>query len=183
MINSTSIASSSFEFQFIYINRIIDFLGVIFNSLGLVIMINKTLIHPMYNFTWGRTFCNWFVCFLGCGWVQTLNYDQPGGYYQKVYQMYIFCFPLRMVFFASTISDLILILNRYFVITEQKVWLLKISKLTNLAICYVFSVSLYAPLYFAFQLEAVDTNEKFTFKLTDFGQSTMFKGYFYELCK
>jgi len=176
-MNSASTTNSSFELQFLYINRIIGFLGVILNSLGLIIMINKTLIHPMYKFTWGRTFCNWFVCFLGCGWVQTLTYGQPGGYYQKVYQMYIFGFPLRMVFFASTISDLILILNRYFIITEQKVWLLKISKLTNLAICYVFSVSLYVPLYFAFHLEAVGKNEEFTFNLTDLGQSTLFKGY------
>jgi hypothetical protein len=55
--------------------------------------------------------------------------------------------------------------------------LLKISKLTNLVICYVFSVSLFVLLYFAFRLEAVGTNEEFTFKLTDFGQSTIFKGY------
>jgi len=165
-MNFTSIASSSFEFKFNYINRIIGFLGVILNSLGLVIMINKTLIHPMYKFTWGRTFCNWFICFLGCGWVQTLTYGQPGGYYQKVYQMYIFGFPLRMVFFASSISDLILILNRYFVITERKVWLLKISKLANLAICYVFSICIWVPFYFAFHLEAVDTNEEYAFKLT-----------------
>ncbi len=54
---------------------------------------------------------------------------------------------------------------------------MKISKLTNLTICYVFSICLYAPLYFAFHLEAVDTNEEFTFKLTVFGLSAMFKGY------
>jgi hypothetical protein len=139
-------------------------LGMIFNSLGLFIMLNKTLIHPIYNFTWGRTFCYWFVCFLGCGWMQTLNYDQPGGYYQRIY-LYIFAITLRIALFASSISDLILILNRYFVITEQIVWLLKISKLTNLAICYVFSVSLYVPAYFAFRLEL------------DFGQSSMYKSY------
>ncbi len=58
-MNSTSIANSSFELQFLYIKRIIGFLGVILNSLGILIMLNKTLIHPIYNFTWGRTFCNW----------------------------------------------------------------------------------------------------------------------------
>jgi len=110
-------------------------------------------------------------------WVKTLNYDQPGAYYQKVYQTYIFGFPLRMAYSASSISDLMLILNRYFVITERSVWLLKISKLTNLTICYIFSVSLYIPLYFAFGLEAVGSNEEFAFKLTDFGQSAIFKGY------
>jgi len=130
----------------------------------------------MYNFTWCRTFCNWFVCFLGCGWVQTLNYDQPGGYYQRTY-LYIFGITLRIALFASSISDLILILNRYFVITEQRVWLLKISKLTNLAICYVFSVSLYVPAYFSLRLEAVDSNGEFAYKLTDFGQSTVYKCY------
>jgi len=70
-----------------------------------------------------------------------------------------------------------LILNRYFVITERKVWLLKISKLTNLTICFVFSASLYVPPLFAFHLEATSLNEEYIFKLTDFGQSAMFKGY------
>jgi len=109
--------------------------------------------------------------------VQTLDFDKPGGYYERLYQVYIFGIPIRIAFFASSISDLILILNRYFVITERKVWLLKISKLTNLTICYVFSICLYAPLYFAFHLEAVGSNEEFAFKLTDFGQSAIFKGY------
>jgi len=140
-------------------------------------MLNKTLIHPIYNFTWGRTFCNWFVCFLGCGWVQTLNYDQPGGYYQRAYGLYVFGIFIRIAFFASSISDLMLILNRYLVITEQRVWLLKISKLTNLTICYVFSVSLFVAPYFAFRLEAVGSNEEYAFKLTEFGHTTIFKGY------
>jgi hypothetical protein len=109
--------------------------------------------------------------------VQTLDFDQPGRYYQQAYSMYVFAIPIRIAFFASSISDVMLILKRYFVITERRVWLLKISKLTNLAICYVFSVSLYVPLYFAFHLEAVSSNEEFAFKLTDFGQSTLFKGY------
>jgi len=171
------IPNSLYELQFIYVNRIIGFLGVILNSMGLFIMLNRTLIHPMYNFTWGRTFCNWLVCLFDCGWVQTLDFDKPGGYYERLYQVYVFGIPIRIAFFASSISDLMLILNRYFVITERSVWLLKISKLTNLTICYIFSVSLYIPLYFAFGLEAVGSNEEFAFKLTDFGQSAIFKGY------
>jgi len=109
--------------------------------------------------------------------VQTLNYDQPGGYYQRAYGLYVFGIFIRIAFFASSISDLILILNRYYVITEQRVWLLKISKLTNLAICYVLSVSLFAPMYFAFSLKAVGSNEEYAFKLTEIGQNTIFKGY------
>jgi hypothetical protein len=174
---NTSIPNSLYELQFVYTNRIIGFIGLILNSMGLVIMLNRTLIHPMYNFTWGRTFCNWIVCLFDCGWVQTLDFDKPGDYYERLYQVYIFGIPIRIAFFASSISDLILILNRYFVITERRVWLLKISKLTNLTICYIFSVSLYVPLYFAFRLEAVGSNEEFAFKLTDFGQSAIFKGY------
>ncbi len=65
----------------------------------------------MYNFTWCRTFCNWFVCFLGCGWVQTLNFDQPGGYYQRAYNMYVFAIPIRIAFFASSITDEIILVK------------------------------------------------------------------------
>jgi len=120
-MNSTSIANSSIELQFTYINRIIGFLGMILNSLEILIMLNKTLFHPIYNFNWGRTFCNWLVCLLGCGWVQALDYEKPGGYYQKAYCVYVFGITSRIAFFASSISHLILILNRYFVITERRV--------------------------------------------------------------
>jgi len=176
-MNTTNNTNSSLEFQFIYVKRMIGFLGVILNSLGLYIILNRTLVHPMYNFTWGRTFCNLLVCLFTCGYVPVLEFDQPGGYYQRAYGLYVFSIPLRIAFFASSISDLILILNRYFVITERKVWLLKISKLTNLTICYLFSVSLYVAPYFAFRLEAVGSSDEFAFKLTEFGQSTMYKGY------
>jgi len=50
-MNSTSISSASYEFQSIYMNRMIGFLGLILNSLGLHIMLNRKLVHPMYNFT------------------------------------------------------------------------------------------------------------------------------------
>jgi len=176
-MNNISITNSALEFQFIYTNRIIGFLGLILNSLGLFILLNRTLVHPMYSFTWARTFCNWLVCLFTCGYVPVLEFDQPGGYYQRAYGLYVFSLPLRISFFASSISDLLLILNRYFVITERRVWLLKISKLTNLAICYVFSVSLYVAPYFAFRLEAVGSNEEYAFKLTEFGHTTFFKGY------
>jgi len=109
--------------------------------------------------------------------VKTLNYDQPGVYYQKAYGVYVFGIPSRIAFLASSISDLILILNRYFVITEGRVWLLKISKLSNLTICYVFSTCIWVPFYFAFSLEVVDSNGEYAFKLTEFGHTTLFKGY------
>ncbi len=175
MSATTSNANPALEFQLIYITRTIGFMGLLLNSLGLIIILNKTLIHPIYNFTWGRTFCNWFVSFLGCGWVQFLDFDVPGSYYQRAYSVYVIGIPSRIALFASSISDVMLILNRYFVIIEQRVWLSNISKLTSLAICYVFSVCFGAPLYFAIRLEAVNSDEEFAFKLTDFGRSTMFQ--------
>jgi len=176
-MNATSNAKPAFEFQLIYMTRTIGFMGLLLNSLGLIIILNKTLIHPIYNFTWGRTFCNWFVCFLGCGWVQSVDFDVPGLYYQRVYSVYVVGIPSRIALFASSISDVMLILNRYFVITEKRVWLLNISKLTNLIICYAFSACLFLPVYFAVRLEAVNSDEEFAFKLTDFGQSTLFRGF------
>jgi len=163
------------KFRLIYVNRMIGLVGVLLNSFGLKIMLDKTLIHPMYNFTWGRTFCNWLICLFGCVWVQTVDLDQPGSYYQKVYQMYFFVLPLRIAYFASSISDIILILNRYFVITEQRIWILEISKITNLLICYVCSICVHMPRYFAIRLETVGPGDKYDFEFTDFGQSTVFQ--------
>jgi len=114
---------------------------------------------------------------MGCGWVQISDIEKTGYYYQLAYTMYVFAIPIKIALFASSISDVMLILNSNFVITERKVWFLKMSKLTNLTICYIFSVCLYAPLYFPFRLEAVSSNEEFAFKPTDFGQSTLFKVY------
>jgi len=76
---------------------------------------------------------------------------------------------------ASSISDVILILNRFYVITEKPARLSEISKLTNLCICLGISFSLYLPTYFAIELVPIDSDDMFVFKLNYFGQSNIFK--------
>ncbi len=174
-MNVARIASSSLEFNLIYVIRLIGFLGVLLNSLGLIVMLNKTLLHPMYKFTWCRTICNALVCFFACGIAKTIDFDLPGTYFQKVFQTYLIALPLRMAYFSSTISDFILILNRFFVITERRVRLLNISKIANLAICCMFPIFFYMPSYFIFRLEAFGSGETYVFKLTHFGQTKVFQ--------
>jgi len=176
-MNFTYIQNSTSGFKAIYITRIASLIGVILNLLGLKIILNPRLIHRLYNFIWSRTFCNFLVCVLGSVFVDPLEIYKPKTYYQNIFETYIVLTITRIVIIASSISDVILILNRFYVINEKPVRLLEITKLTNLSICLGFSAILNLPLYFSFELLPIGSDDMFVLKLNYFGQSNIFKVY------
>jgi len=174
-MNATNIQYSTSGFKLIHITRIASSVGVILNLLGLKIMLNPRLIHRLYNFIWSRTFCNLLVCFLGSILVDPIEFYKPKTYYQNFFGLYFVIIVGRMVMTSSSISDVILILNRFYVIDDKPARLSEISKLTNLSICLGFSVILYLPMYFACELVPIGSDDLFVFKLNYFGQSNIFK--------
>ncbi len=160
----------------IYLNRLIGIVGVVLNLLGLIVMSNKSLIHPIYMFLWCRQLCNLIVCILACGWVEPLAYEAADTYGSKVYMYFLIAVPLRISFFTSAISDVILILNRYFIITDQKVFLLRISKLTNIAMCFTLPLSLCILYFFSHEIVQVEKN-RFVLRLNEFGESKLYHIY------
>jgi len=114
---------------------------------------------------------------IGSIFVDPLEIYRPKTYFQHFFGYYFVIIIGRIVTVASSISDVILILNRFYVITEKPVRLLEISKITNLSICLGISFFLYLPLYFTFELVSIGSDGMFVFKLNYFGQSNIFKVY------
>ena len=174
--NIVTPAQSSYYFESIsYLNRYIGFVGVVLNLLSLIVMSNKSLIHQIYTFFWCRQFCSLIVCVLAYGWVNTLEFDVPHTYNYQFYSHTIISVPFRLALTSSAISDVILILNRYFIITDRKVFLLNISKLTNLTICFLLPFCMYLPCFFMYEIQPTTNKDEFVMKLTNFGISPVFQ--------
>jgi hypothetical protein len=175
---TTSAQSATYSESVSYLNRLIGFTGVFLNLFSLIIMSNKTLLHPLYNFFFCRQFCSLIVCALGCGWVDPLEFDvrRPSTYSRKFYAYFIFAIPFRLALTSSAISDLILILNRYCIVTDRKVFLINISKLANLTFCFAFPLCLYVPYFFMYELQSTYKTE-YVLELTGFGKSPGFQIY------
>ncbi len=171
-MNITDLSSIAFPayFQVGVVYRCLGFIGLLSNSFTLYLLSHKNMIHPMYAFLWCRTFCNLIVCLFACGWVHPLAIDEPDTYANKFYMLYVIAIPTRIAFFASAISDIILILNRFFIITERNV--LNISKKTNLSICY--AIPAFLVFAYCFVHEIVESDEvkgMYVCRLTSFGKS------------
>ncbi len=160
-----------------YLNRFVGFVGAVLNLLSLIVMSNKSLIHHIYTFFWCRQFCSLIVCVLACGWVNTLEFDVPNTYNYQFYSHTIISVPFRLALTSSSISDVILILKRYFIITDKKVFLLNMSKLTNLTICFLFPICMYTPCFFMYEIQPTTNKDEFVMKLTNFGISPVFQVY------
>ena len=120
-----------------YVCRVVTGLGIIFNMCLLRLLLNKRLTHTMYNYLWSRAFCNMIVCLFGLVYMdfpRQIISQLP--YYRLIYQAYMITALIRTAFLASAVSDILLVLNRYFNILNKKNFLSEISKVANLLICY-----------------------------------------------
>lgn len=94
-----------------YVIPIISAIGVLCNLFGVTILSNRKLKNKFYDFLWCRCFCNLVICFFG---VFFKNLKIPNDYRSLFLQWYFLILPSRILFFTSSISDLLLILNRLF---------------------------------------------------------------------
>lgn len=133
-----------------YLIRFISAFGIIFNLFSLFILKNKRLKHNIYKFLWCRTFSNLIVCAFGCLYIHTSCIVCENSSHDYLFTLwYLFLIPLRMAFTCSAISDIVLILNRYFEILKTKNCLTRLSKKQSLGICLAISILIYLPVFFS----------------------------------
>ncbi len=95
--------------------------GTLFNILTLIILARKAFKHTFYNFLRCRCACNLLICSLAI-----FHSDLPEHGAVVADQMSLFCamyvvnLPLRTAFFASLLSDNLLVLNRLANLREQR---------------------------------------------------------------
>jgi len=88
---------------------------------------------------------------------------------------------IRILLLASYISDILLILNRYFEIAQKATFLSRLSKKLNLLICFAASFIPFFPAYFAVHIFKIPLQETFKVAWNVFGLSDYFKVFVFVL--
>ncbi len=159
-----------------YLSRIAGGAGVLLNLLFAIMLLHKDLKHKIYDFFWCRCICNFMVCLLAVGYVSNCFSCLYESYWSAIYGWFIFATNLRVFSFASFVSDIFLVLNRFCEITKKDFFLAKMTKKLNLLICFLFPLTLSVPSYLAFTI--VKTQNMFSLGLAEFGNSRWFTVYY-----
>ncbi len=160
-----------------YVIRFISIAGVILNFSSLVIVLNKDLNHFIYNYIWCRFFCNVVVCVTGAGYVKLCTTNCNQTYFTVFYQMYLNGIPMKVAMFASTMTEIFLILNRIYILNKRSSCFSNISKLQNIAMCYIVPTLVVIPIYFSIRIYQTDKLGIFMWEFNAFGSSIHFKVY------
>ena len=102
-----------------YVIRVAGGIGVLLNALYFKILLDKRLKHKIYDFFLCRVLCSAIVCLFGVGNISKCFTCESDSYWFLIYQYYISGIGIRMALFASLISDIFLILNRYLQMTKR----------------------------------------------------------------
>ncbi len=118
------------HFSYNFTGSILSIFGAIFNTFSLLILLSSSLKHSFYDFLQCRCICNLIVSVIGIFYHIFGGWKLCGTDYATVFvQFYLLLLPIRIAFFASVISDNLLILNRLANLYEMKrSTFLKLSK-------------------------------------------------------
>ena len=104
-----------------YVNLGVSILGVTFNILSLLVLMDLNLTHNFYDFLRCRCVCNLTVCTIGLLYASFGDSRLCGTSYGTIFvSLSVLYFPLRNAYYASVISDNLLILNRLLNLFDMK---------------------------------------------------------------
>ncbi len=160
-----------------YVVRAVGGFGIVLNAFYAKILFDKSLKHKIYDFFLCRVLCNGIVCLFVAGYIQMCFECESYSYWFIFYEIYINANGIRVVSFASLLSDIFLILNRYLEITKKNiVFWNRMSKKCLIFLCFFLPFLATVPAYFAFKIEKLP-NGFFVKKLSSFGTSNIFNIY------
>jgi len=173
-----------------YVTRIIGVIGIIFNIFFLSILYNKKnieLVHNIYRCFRSRALTSLAVSVIvaihdtfNCRGLPSCNMNS---YYHAFYNVYVSYLPLELFLTSSIICDVILSINRYFVIIDKKNSFTELSTLSIVLISFASPILLFTPLFFGFSIYQTTSNSKnftetfYIVNLTPFGTSKIFSVY------
>jgi len=163
-----------------YINRALGGIGILVNLFFVILLSHRTLRNKIYDFLWCRQFTSLIACLssvASSGFCFECDYDFEWlGYFFWHTAVTIRAFSL-----ASFISDILLILNRYFEVSRKTNFLKRLSKKLNLFFCLMISFFFFLPLYFPIYVVKNPLNGTFKLSFNVFGASVYFQVYFFVL--
>ena len=99
-----------------YIISIISSIGICMKLICLYVLSHKKMKHSFYNQLWSKSFNDFLTCLCGIGYMNSLafgrDFNQANSFWRLFYQWFIIGIPLRIVFMASSFSEISMILNR-----------------------------------------------------------------------
>ena len=161
-----------------YVSRVVSGLGIFLNLIFLRLLLNKKLKNSIYNYLWSRSFCNTIVCIFGLAYMDAPVQKVERPLYLLIHELYIIGFTLRIALLASAFTDCLLILNRYFNLSNKKNFWTKISKSYNLLMCYALAICFGLPSYFAIKIVQTNNSSDILYwEASEFGSSLYFRLY------
>lgn len=110
----------------------ISIVGVLFNAFCLIFLLNKKLANKVYNFLWCRCFCNLAVCLFGVLFIKPLCTTCLTDY-TELNNIFVLELGMKASFLASSLSDILLILNRcVFLFSNKNRKLSELSKTVSI---------------------------------------------------
>lgn len=120
-MNTTDSSNSSQILQYLnlaveitnYSNSVLSAVGTLFNLITIIILSRPTFEHTFYDFLQCRSICNLVVCLFGIFFQELPCRMCPSNYRRLFCDYYVILTQMRAAFLASSISDILLVLNRF----------------------------------------------------------------------
>jgi len=165
-----------------YAIRVIGLCGTVLNTLLALLLFSRHLQHSIYNFLWARTVFNLILSLLVTTYAGSCLTCEFKSNHFGAYGYYISQVPLRVALLASLISDVLLILNRFFEIVSfrKKHLIADLSKKCIFIVCLAPPALISVPFYFSVNVvQTGNASDSFVMQLTEIGASQFF--YFYNI--
>ena len=163
-----------------YMITAISAIGLVINTFTLKVLSSPKLKHSIYNYFWCRSFCDLLVCAIGVTYLYNscVNCEELNKltYSFQFYRYYFLFLPMRILFLASSLAEIYLLLNRCLILYNIENILSHVTKLTLLSIFFSSSFIVLLPPYFSLEIKETDTN-LYSLDLNEFGRTNFYKIY------
>ena len=98
----------------------VSVIGTIFNIITIIALATRFFDHSFYNFLRCRCVCNLGVCVVGIFFYDNPKQHESVEYLPLVFNWFFATIPMRILFFASAVSDNLIVLNRMDTLHEKR---------------------------------------------------------------
>ena len=165
-----------FTIIYLYTTPIVCIFGFILSMLTLIVLLNPNLKGNMYIYLLAKTLFE--TVLLGVGMLIPYGYCYDCSFHMsfgsKFYSLHIHTFLQNVLYFASAITEMFIVLDRYLILS-QKGKLFRKESFAKTTICIISSIGilLFLPISFSAEIHKI-SNDTYDLHVTEFGKSAAF---------